>query len=295
MYVELSGFGALRRTPPDPELRSVPGFGSLFRSKVVRAGGVSASPFGSLFRSKVVNGLLYPTAVALSDPQQAAVGAFVDESGRPFCTGALIRPHIVLSAAHCGVNVGDRFVIGPDAASPAAFAFVAAVARDARWSGTAYDHLLVRLDRDLEVAPLPLASAAPAAGTIAQGVGYGMVDPEVSDNTKRWWTAEPISAVSDRWIAIDGEGQRGLCLGDSGGPLIVPTEIGPAIIGTVSQGDATCTGEDLYSRPDPGWISRTIEAWKTPGRTPMRAWVPTAVTILGVGIAVGFLVAALRR
>lgn len=284
MYVEMPGFGALRQTPRDPELRSVPGF--------------AGDAFGSMFRSKVVNGLLYPTAVALSDPQQGAVGAFVAESGRPFCTGTLIQPHIVLSAAHCGVNVGDRFVIGPDAASPAAFAFVAAVVRDSRWAGTAYDHLLALLDRDLEVDPLPLAPTPPAVGTVVQGVGYGMVDPEVSDNTKRWWIAEPVSAVSERWISISGEGQHGLCLGDSGGPLIIPTEIGPAVAGTVSQGDASCTGEDLYSRPDPVWVGRAIETWKTPGSTPpaaLRAWVPTALVIVGAGIALGFVVAALRR
>jgi len=292
MYVADAGFGALRRTPRDPDLRSVPGFAG-FGAHFTVVGGTTTTPLTSI-KSKVIKGTMAPTAVEMTALQQQAVGAFVDDNDHPFCTGTLITPHVVLSAAHCGVQVGDRFVIGADAAKPDAFAYVAAVVRDSRWAQTSYDHQLALLDRDLAVEPLPLAPDPPVVGQTVQGVGYGMTDPAASGNTQRWWTAEPIEAVSDRWIGIDGQGRHGLCLGDSGGPLLVP---GPAIAGTVSQGAASCTGEDLYSRPDPAWVAHVLAGWASVGRTPptpLRAWLPTAVGILGVGVAVGLVVAAIR-
>lgn len=261
----------------------------------VRVGSSVNEPLGSLFRTKVVNGVLAPTVLEMSAAEQAAVGAFVDAVGRPFCTGTLISPFVVLSAAHCGVSVGDRFVLGPDAAEPSATAYVAEVRRSPKWSGTVQDHLLVLLDRNLPADPLAVASAPPMVDAVVQGVGYGMTDPEVSDNTKRWWVAEPVIAVSGGWFMVSGQGQRGLCLGDSGGPAIVATDKGPAIVGTISQGAVSCTGEDIYSSPDPAWVASTLAEWKTPGRKPLKAWVPRALVILGLGLAAGLLVSTLRR
>lgn len=295
MYVADPGFGSLRRSPRDPVLRAVPGFSGAWRPcpSCRRSRVFGAASESTFVRSKVINGTAAPTAVPMSAAQQAAVGAFVDDVGHPFCTGTLITSHIVLSAAHCGVRVGDRFVLGSDAAAPSAVAYASETIRDPRWASATYDHLLTRLDRDLPVEPLPLSPTVPAVGEIVQGAGYGMVDPEASNNTQRWWTAEPVVVVSDRWIAIDGQGQHGLCLGDSGGPLLVA---GPAIVGTVSQGAASCVGEDIYSRPDPAWVAGVVAGWATVGATPptpLRAWLPVAVAVVGTGVAVAFIVAAI--
>ncbi|MEL6177933.1 MAG: trypsin-like serine protease, partial [Myxococcota bacterium] len=53
------------------------------------------------------------------------------------------------------------------------------------------------------------------------------------------------------FITIDGEGERGVCFGDSGGPLMVIASDGTVrIAGVLSGGDGSCVGRDNYTRVD---------------------------------------------
>ncbi len=258
---------------------------------------------GSILRSKVVNGLLEPALFAIDQRAQRAVGAFVDAQGRPFCTGTLVSKHVVLSAAHCGVDVGDTFAIGADLSTPEATATVVQVERRSTWTGvgTAHDQLLALLDRDLDVQPLGLASRALVVGESVQGVGYGLVAPDSSPNNLRWWVVEPVTAVSDTWFSVDGFGQRGLCNGDSGGPALIlePGETIPAIAGTVSQGAVSCVGEDLYSIVDREWVAQVLSKWPAHGRTTLQrvqtAAVPIALGLVLLGVGVGLVVRSRKR
>lgn len=264
---------------------------------------VRSSDFaGSILRSKVVNGLLEPSLFPIDVKTQRAVGAFVDDLGKPFCTGTLVSPHVVLSAAHCGAAVGDRFAIGPDLSSPEAVATVTDTVRHPSWSGTgaSRDQLLARLDRDLPVTPMGVTGIAVAAGSPIQGVGYGLVAPDSSPNSLRWWVVEPVTAVSDSWFSVDGLGQRGLCNGDSGGPALVASGTSvPMIVGTVSQGAVSCVGEDLYSLVDAAWVAQVLAQWPRPGRTMMqfvqRAIVPVALVALFLGAGIGLIARARSR
>lgn len=256
---------------------------------------------GSIIRSKVVNGLLEPSLFPIDAKTQRAVGAFVDDLGKPFCTGTLVSPHVVLSAAHCGIEAGDTFVIGADLAAPEATANVVSVVRRLPWTGlgTAHDQLLALLDRDLDVTPIVVSSRAPVAGESVQGVGYGLMAPDSSPNSLRWWVVEPVTAVSDAWFSVDGLGQRGLCNGDSGGPALIASATSvPTLVGTVSQGAVSCVGEDLYSLVDAAWVAQVLAQWPRPGRTTMqlvqRAIVPAALVALFLGAGIGLLVRSRR-
>ena len=43
-----------------------------------------------------------------------------------------------------------------------------------------------------------------------------------------------ISGVGETYLTVDGEGEQGLCFGDSGGPLIAPGPDGRATISVVN-------------------------------------------------------------
>ncbi len=257
---------------------------------------MNLSGFGA---AKVVRGTPEPEHVQLTAAQRNAVGAFVGDDGLPFCTGTLISPHVVLTAAHCGAEVGDRFVIGDDALNPDAEAYVAAVAKHPGWSSWVRDQALVLLDRDMPAEPLAVA-APPAVGDVVQGVGYGLTAVGASAQPVRWWVQEPVTSVSDGGFIVSGGGERGLCNGDSGGPAIVMGPSGPAVVGTVSQGELSCVGDDIYSVPDQARIAAALAAWGGPGAVPIaarlsRAAVPIALGVVGVSVVVGLVVRASRN
>lgn len=250
-------------------------------------------------QAKVVRGSPEPEAFQLTAAQRNAVGAFVGDDGLPFCTGTLISPHVVLTAAHCGAEVGDRFVIGANALDPDAEAYVAAVARHPGWSNWVRDQALVLLDRDMPAEPLAVSAAVPSVGDMIQGVGYGLTAVGATAQPVRWWVSEPVTSVQDGGFVVSGGGERGLCNGDSGGPAIVMGPSGPAVAGTVSQGELSCVGDDIYSVPDQARIAAALAAWGGPGTVPIgrrlsRAAVPLALGVVGTALVVGLVMRAAR-
>ena len=52
-------------------------------------------------------------------------------------------------------------------------------------------------------------------------------------------------------LTIDGQGMRGVCFGDSGGPVMVIAADGTVrVAGDLSNGDGSCVGQDNYTRAD---------------------------------------------
>jgi hypothetical protein len=246
-----------------------------------------SSVFGSVVDStgKVVGGATDPDpeVVQATERQRNAIGAFV-ANGHPGCTGTLIAPRMVLSAAHCAfVGDGTSFVVGPDAAVPVATAKVLAVVRH-----PSSDFLLAYLDRDLPVDPLDIGEG-PATNDVVQTVGYGRTDPGVLPSGDKWWLVESVRASEEGLFHVWGGTNHGLCMGDSGGPALAMREGTPAVVGVLSFGEGDCTGTDVFMRPDAvlDWIRGTMEEWRR--HPPKRAGFGWIGGLLIAGIGIGLL------
>ena len=188
------------------------------------------------------------------------------------CTGTLIAPDIVLTAGHCiesepyevwtdtvdyGTFQGDRIAVKWSRAYP-------------DWEHR-YDVGVIMLDHVARGAPRAIAPACAAKkglhdGALLHLVGFGMVADTVESNTQLREVDLRVvdanctsdegceSSVAPHGEFLAGGDGRGSCFGDSGGPVFMPTEDGPALVGVVSRGiavpGATCSDGGIYVRAD---------------------------------------------
>ncbi len=211
-------------------------------------------------RPLVYYGTSEPTALPLSVGQVQAIGTWGG------CSGAFITPEWVLTANHCGVSEGDVFSIGTEPARPN-ISFRAVEVRH----HPSQDMTLARMDA-LLTDRLPTAEPIPIndetlnlsrRGEIFEAAGYG--SQEDGSSGEREFTAEPFDGLEDEFLVINGQGNRGVCFGDSGGPVMLLASDGSVrVAGDLSFGDPSCVGRDRYSRTDlavawiEGYVGPTI-------------------------------------
>ncbi|MBK9031686.1 MAG: trypsin-like serine protease [Myxococcales bacterium] len=209
-----------------------------------------------------------------------AIGAIYE--GGVICTGTLIAPDAVLSAAHCFQEGAPppAFTLDHDARGAVTTIAGAAVVMHPMWDidrpigdgpQLYYDLAILRLAEPVTgVEPLPIPSAREAA-TLADGmmvtlVGYGeTVDGDPASAGLKVDAEAPIVARSPSELQISNPGEAQNCYGDSGGPAIVDLGEGPRVVGVVSRGATavpTCdqggvdTRVDYYQR----WIRQQVPA-----------------------------------
>ncbi len=195
---------------------------------------------------KVYYGTSRPTHVPLTDGQIMAVGSWDG------CSGTVIADRWVLTANHCRIRRGQEFCIGEDADEPIACLRAEEVHRNPR-----ADMTLVKLSGSTTEAaaglqPIPLFTEdldEDWIGVKAEAAGYG--DQEDGGYGEREFSAEPIVDLDGHEMTIDGEGRRGVCFGDSGGPvMVIDSEGTVGVAGALSWGDNDCLGKDRYTRVD---------------------------------------------
>lgn len=219
-----------------------------------------ACDVGDVRPAAVYYGTREPTMLSMSDGQKLSVVMY--RIGGGLCSATVIADRWVLSAKHCNPSGGTLGEIhaGPDPDSPNT---VIRVSRVIRHPGR--DLLLLELSEPISgrlpsIVPIAYFSAPVDSswrGRIVECAGYG--SQEDGSIGERRFTAQPISGVDTTYVTVDGEGRRGLCGGDSGGPVLYQDTGGQIfVLGALTGGDSSCVGQDNYTRVDPTWIEDNV-------------------------------------
>ena len=201
----------------------------------------------------------------------------VDRAG--FCTGVVVAPQAVLTAAHCITAIKDMRIHYRDDSGKPVLLEVRAVATHPGYRADAIAKRIVSIDLALVETQTPLEprfSPAPLddSGTVAVGqslriVGYGVGREGQGASAGVLRSAPlqvraPLSAVL-LWAEDPNGAGAGGCTGDSGGPILSGDGAKVLAITTWSAGTGgkrcgAVTQGPLLA-PQRGWIDGVLKGW----------------------------------
>jgi V8-like Glu-specific endopeptidase len=218
--------------------------------------GCTAAPSG-ISRHAITNG-----SDDSDDPAVVAVGERridCQDTLDTICSGTLIAPRVVLSAAHCFAALGPdtRYETfqGPGAVGNGGelhHVVEVMVHPDFDAQTHTADLALLLLDSPSSAPPIPLATApldASLVGKTIRLVGFGVSAPGHGAGTKRQGLAT-LTAVDADTLRYQPDPAL-TCDGDSGGPGLLDEGAGEQLAGVTAAGDAACASFGLDVRVDP--------------------------------------------
>jgi secreted trypsin-like serine protease len=191
-----------------------------------------------------------------TDATDSAVVALLQPSTQTLCSGTIIAPTVVLTAAHCvyGVSPADLQVLtGPDETAPEQTLAVQSVAAYPTYTGEStglqggVDLGVVYLAAPVSITPISVrtdVSDPELTSTSLTLIGYGLsstTDPTTAGIRRS--VVAPVDSVCSRIITA-GDSDANECQGDSGGPVL----LGGQLIAVISSGMLDCTAPSNQMR-----------------------------------------------
>ena len=229
-----------------------------------------------------------PNALAIVGPARDG-GAFANRivmvltrgaEGSGFCTGVVLAPRIVLTAAHCLHAASDMLVYYKDSEGKPVLVPVAATSAHPQYRADAVKQRIVSIDLGLIETETPLPASfrpaalaegeAPPVGDAATVVGYGIARegaPKTGGSLRA--ASLRVRAPASRillWTDDPAEGGAGGCSGDSGAPIFAGDgETVVAIVAWTSGAAGRKCGaitQGPLIAPLRGWIVSTMDLWR---------------------------------
>lgn len=203
--------------------------------------------------------------------------------GEYLCSGVLVGPKTVVTAAACAIEA-SHVIAGSKDWTTAQGELLPV--RNFRvfdlWQEEGMDLAILRLTRASEVTPRPIAGACSQEYIVEGGelafVGFGALRAEELDPNTRLNMAfgEIVTVLCDASDGCDEEGPglsefvagregAGPCVGDEGSPAYLPTPYGEVLLGIASRNAASATQEcgdpSIFTRIDTyrGWLEEWSE------------------------------------
>jgi len=171
------------------------------------------------------------------------------------CTGSLIAPNIILTAAHCAkddtvvsATMDRQYTVDGQLVHPSFQGLMAC-------PDQGYDLALLHLSEDVTtVSPLQLGT--PISGDTCLAVGFGLHDQNAGTKYSGTSRITSVGTQSFSVSKVTGIADHG----DSGGPLLCAN----VVVGVTSCGtdDSSQHTTAEYALVDTQWIAMTIADWK---------------------------------